>query len=225
LSGFVYIWFDSGKSKKQDEYRKYYIGCHWGTEDDGYICSSNWMRDAYKRRPQDFKRKILARVSSREELLEKEYYFLQLIKHEEIGKRYYNLHREKQNYFGHSNKGKKCGPCSEETKKKIAKSNTGKIRTEEHRKHYSESGKGRLHTEEWKAENAKRLTKQWASGERKGHASTEESRRKQSEANKGKQFTIPTEESRAKQSKARKALWADPSFREKMAASRKSKKL
>ena len=40
--GFVYIWYD--KKRKM-----YYIGSHWGTDDDGYICSSNRMRDAYRR--------------------------------------------------------------------------------------------------------------------------------------------------------------------------------
>ena len=42
--GFIYIWYDNFR-------KMYYIGRHWGTEDDGYICSSNRMRDAYRRRP------------------------------------------------------------------------------------------------------------------------------------------------------------------------------
>ncbi len=53
--GFVYIWRD--KKRKM-----YYIGVHWGTENDGYICSSNRMRNVYKRRPTDFKRRVLARI-------------------------------------------------------------------------------------------------------------------------------------------------------------------
>jgi hypothetical protein len=164
-----------------------------------------------------------------------------MIKPEEIKLRYYNLRTTSNEiwlkYPEHiktmgqkisaAKKGKSTGPCTEETRQKIIIATKGvkKTYTEESYQRLLNSQKGRLHTEEWKEENSQRLTKQWASGERKGHASTEESRRKQSEANKGKQFTIPTEESRAKQSKARKALWADPSFREKMAASRKSKKL
>lgn len=39
--GFVYIWRDK-------KHNRYYIGCHWGTTDDGYICSSPWMKQAYK---------------------------------------------------------------------------------------------------------------------------------------------------------------------------------
>ena len=53
--GFVYIWRDKGKNR-------YYIGSHWGREDDGYICSSHWMRKSFKRRPLDFRRKILNRI-------------------------------------------------------------------------------------------------------------------------------------------------------------------
>lgn len=83
--GFVYIWFDVFR-------KMYYIGSHWGTENDGYICSSNRMRDAYRRRSIDFKRKIIVKVaSSKTDLLKKEYEYLSLIKEEELGKKYYNL--------------------------------------------------------------------------------------------------------------------------------------
>jgi hypothetical protein len=83
--GFVYLWFDR-------KHKRYYIGSHWGTENDGYICSSTWMRNAYKYRLEDFKRKIIARVySSKADLLKKEYEYLSLIKEEELGLKYYNL--------------------------------------------------------------------------------------------------------------------------------------
>jgi len=83
--GFVYIWYD--KKRKM-----YYIGSHWGTEDDGYICSSNRMRDAYRRRPKDFRRRILKRVyTSRQDLLIEEDSLLKKIKPEEIKIKYYNI--------------------------------------------------------------------------------------------------------------------------------------
>lgn len=82
--GFVYIWRDR-------KHKRYYIGCHWGTEDDGYICSSRWMRNSYKRRPKDFTRKIISRVSDRVDLLDEEYKWLNKISPDELGKRYYNL--------------------------------------------------------------------------------------------------------------------------------------
>ena len=89
--GFVYIWYDRKR-------KMFYIGCHWGTEDDGYICSSNRMRDAYRRRPQDFKRRILKRVDDRKLLLELEHEWLSLIKKDDLGVKYYNLRKHQ---WGH----------------------------------------------------------------------------------------------------------------------------
>lgn len=83
--GFVYIWFDR-------KYKRYYIGSHWGSEDDGYVCSSRWMRKSYSRRPNDFKRRILTRIyTCKKDMFELEYYFLSMIKKSEIKIRYYNL--------------------------------------------------------------------------------------------------------------------------------------
>lgn len=164
--GFIYIWFDC-------KHKMYYIGCHWGTIDDGYICSSNRMRDAYRRRPQDFKRRILKRNIERCTLLAEEHKWLQLIKKEDIGSKYYNLHTK---HFGHwanqecSNKTvreklseaskklhqdpeyknkylegrKKMPPQTQEQIDRRAKSNTGKKRTEETKRKISESNKGRV---------------------------------------------------------------------------------
>ena len=65
---------------------------HWGTENDGYICSSTWMLQAYKLRSIDFKRRILERVyTNRKELYEREKYWISFIKDSEIKTRYYNL--------------------------------------------------------------------------------------------------------------------------------------
>jgi len=82
--GFVYIWYD--KKRKM-----YYIGCHWGTEDDGYVCSSNRMRNAYKRRPGDFRRRIIGKFDNKIEMLINENEWLTLIGKENLGKKYYNL--------------------------------------------------------------------------------------------------------------------------------------
>ena len=85
MSGFIYVWRDK-------KHNRYYVGSHWGSEDDGYICSSTWMRNAYKRRPRDFKRRIIARIeSSRNDLLIEEYRWLQMIEKEDLGKKFYNL--------------------------------------------------------------------------------------------------------------------------------------
>jgi hypothetical protein len=87
--GFVYIWRDR-------KHNRYYIGAHWGREDDGYVCSSTWMKNAYKRRPNDFKRRILkTNIQSRDDMFEEEYRWLSMIKLCEIKKRYYNIHVNK----------------------------------------------------------------------------------------------------------------------------------
>ena len=91
--GFVYIWYDTFK-------QKYYIGCHWGTEDDGYICSSTWMRNAYRKRKHDFKRRIISRIyTNRKDLFEEEFKWLSLIKDEELRNRYYNISRVHPNHW------------------------------------------------------------------------------------------------------------------------------
>jgi hypothetical protein len=90
--GFVYIWYDR-------KHKRFYIGCHWGEETDRYICSSKWMNRSYKRRPQDFRRKILSRImTNKTDLLDEEYRWLSKIKKEELGKRYYNV---RNHHTGH----------------------------------------------------------------------------------------------------------------------------
>ena len=111
--GFVYIWFDK-------KHQRFYIGCHWGTEDDGYVCSSRWMRKAYKRRPEDFKRRILCKINNRDDLFDEEYKWLQQIKSKELGKRYYNITKHKHNHsmLNEENKNNMAQKISETLKKK-----------------------------------------------------------------------------------------------------------
>ena len=91
-TGFIYIWYDK-------KHKRYYIGCHMGEENDGYICSSTWMKIGYKKRCVDFKRKILERNILRENLYEREAYWLSMIKKEELGKKYYNLSNVKKGHW------------------------------------------------------------------------------------------------------------------------------
>ena len=91
--GFVYLWFDI-------KHRRFYVGCRWGNENDGYVCSSNWMNQGYKHRPHDFKRRILSKIyTNRQDLLAEEYRWLSMIKKDELGKRYYNLHNHHFNHW------------------------------------------------------------------------------------------------------------------------------
>jgi hypothetical protein len=124
--GFVYIWFDK-------KHKRFYIGSHWGTEDDGYVCSSRWMRKSYKRRSDDFKRRIVSKIdSSRTKLLEKEYQWLQLIDDSQLGKRYYNLTKHQNGHWStNSEKVLSVGQKISVAKKGCKSWNKGKSMPEE----------------------------------------------------------------------------------------------
>lgn len=88
--GFVYLWLDK-KTKK------YYIGSHLGSIDDGYPGGGTLFRRAFKKRPNDFKRRIIYyhTNTNRQELYDiEEEILVKYVKFEELGKRYYNLKRK-----------------------------------------------------------------------------------------------------------------------------------
>jgi hypothetical protein len=197
--GFVYIWYD--KKRKM-----FYIGCHWGSVDDGYICSSNRMRDAYRRRPQDFKRKILvSKIFSRENTIEEEHKWFSYIKEEELGKKYYNLRKHKWGHWStdESSKltvGQKIS-ASPLRNQRISEANKGKIVSEETKQKLREANKKQFEDIE-QIELRKRKTKElWADPEyrrkqiekKKGKKDSEETKMKKSLAmigkNKGKKFS------------------------------------
>lgn len=79
MSGFVYVWLDR-------KHGRYYVGSHWGTEDDGYVCSSKWMKQAYSRRPSDFRRRVVSRIdTTKRDLREEELRWLRMIRPDELG--------------------------------------------------------------------------------------------------------------------------------------------
>ena len=144
--GFVYIWRDNKKGK-------YYIGCRWGDINDGYICSSNWMLKTYKRRPNEFKRRILkTNILCRKQLLLEEYCWLSMIKEEELGKKYYNLHNHHFKHWSINEQsrltiGEKIS-ASPNRSKNISKALTGLKRSEETKKKISESLTGGTQSDE-----------------------------------------------------------------------------
>jgi hypothetical protein len=170
--GFVYIWYDI-------KHKRYYIGCHWGTTTDGYICSSNWMRDAYNRRPENFRRRILKTDLSREQMYIEEQRYLDMIKPNEIKIRYYNLNIKNGNPWhqypesvktigqkiSFSKTGKSV-PAPPERGAKISAVKKGKPLTEQH-KAALRGIKKKPHTEEWKLANSIRMKDQWSNGSRK----------------------------------------------------------
>lgn len=139
--GFVYIWFDR-------KHRRFYIGSHWGSVDDGYVCSSSWMKQAYKRRPQDFRRRILKRNIPRADILNEEQRWLNMIPEQALGIKYYNLNGnclyhwtadpQKRLTVGQkiskANKGRVvtwAKPCSAEQKQKLSELWKGKPKQHE----------------------------------------------------------------------------------------------
>jgi hypothetical protein len=196
--GFVYIWFD--KKRKM-----YYIGAHWGTINDGYICSSNRMRDAYRRRPDDFKRRILTMIyTNRKDVFDEEHRFLSMIKKEELGKKYYNLHIK---YLDHW--------LNDEIKTKSA---IEKIKKAHKGKHFSPSTefkkgqsvspqtqfvKGQITWNKGKTDIYSEETKRLMSEKKKGKSLSKETQfvKGQTPWNKGKTFS---EETKRKMSEARK---------------------
>lgn len=96
---FIYIWFNRVK-------KKFYIGKHYGSVNDGYICSSKMMLIDYNRNPEHFKRRILEFVDDIDgfQMLKAELKWLNLIPDEQLGKKYYNL---KNKNFGNTRGHKK----------------------------------------------------------------------------------------------------------------------
>lgn len=196
--GFVYIWYDK-------KHKRFYIGSHWGTETDGYICSSRWMRKAYKRRPQDFKRRIVCLCSTKKLVLEEEQRWLNMIKIEEYGKKYYNIDKVVKNpWWQHDNK------ISKSISQKISESHKnnpnwgswakGKIVSDETREKLRQINFGKNHSEETKekcrsykhTEEAKKKISETG----KGRKHSEETKKKLSEFHKGKQYHVLSEEAR-----------------------------
>ena len=149
--GFVYIWYDR-------KHKRFYVGSHWGNEDDGYVCSSTWMIAAYARRPKDFKRRILTRVNDRKALREEEFRWLSFIKPHELKTRYYNL------------KTKACETWPEKSRLRVAKlkEETGYAFTPEHREALAAAQLGKVQSDESKAKRSESLRKAHAEGRHTG---------------------------------------------------------
>lgn len=175
--GFVYLWFDK-------KHKRYYVGSHWGSETDGYVCSSSWMKKSHKYRPKDFKRKIIKRIyTNKIDLHEEEHRYLQMIKLSEIkphndNPRYYNLTISAKNLWhkyddkiktigqkiSESKKGKNIGPRDPSVGAKISAAKKGKQFSEEHKKKLSEAKIGTKQTDEQKAKRSLSMSQQWADG-------------------------------------------------------------
>ncbi len=188
--GFVYIW----KDRKR---KMYYIGSHWGTECDGYVCSSNRMRKAYRRRPSDFTRRILEKTETREELLIIENRWLEMAA-KKNKKKFYNLNFSTTNNLWWHTKESRLSVGQKISEKNrsnpdFGKWNIGKTISEEQKKKISESTsvamkehyKQNPRTEEYRkriSENTKRLQREKKIGMH-GKCHTDETKQKMRDNN------------------------------------------
>jgi hypothetical protein len=175
--GFVYIWRDR-------KHARYYIGSHWGTEDDGYVCSSFWMKQAYKLRPEDFRRRILFRIDDRILLRQKEEEWLRLIKPEELKERYYNLSLGGTGHWAsYPDKINNIG-------EKISYTTKQAMQRKDVRAKYLEGLKTRDNKSSDPEVRRKRSTSMM--GKNKGNKHSEEFKRKMSEFRRGKKMSEET---------------------------------
>lgn len=208
--GFVYIWRDR-------KHKRYYLGSHWGSKEDGYICSSTWMKNSYKRRGDDFKRRVIAIVkTNKADLLKEEERWLQMMGQEEIGKKYYNLKRTAAHWSSSADKSKSVGDkisraLTGRRRPDISKALTGRVVvsrkspkpfSEEHKRKLSAAGLGRVFSEETKIKISKSNTGQQRSDEFKakrseinkaihtGSKRSEETKKKMSEAHKARHSKV-----------------------------------
>ena len=196
-SGFIYVWFDK-------KHKRYYVGSHWGSPNDGYICSSTWMRNAYKTRPDDFKRRIVAVVTTNKfDLHEEEHRWLQMMKPSELkGARYYNVCNTVKNAW-HKYEGT-------DTYQRLSESATNRWSDEDKRRKQSESlkkaykegrhtgTKGKPTPEDRKKKLSESAKKAWSTGvDRPNHKAATQS-----------------DEFRKKRSEYMKKLWAERKAKE-----------
>ena len=138
VSGFVYRWFDTSNGM-------YYVGCHKGSTDDGYIGSGTYFLKAYNKRPEAFVREVLYEG---EHFAELEEFILQELNASQDKLSYnltnacrgqYEYTSEIKEKIGKAHKGK---VTSEATKRKMSAAAKGVPKSEKHRKAVSESLKG-----------------------------------------------------------------------------------
>lgn len=138
VSGFVYRWFDTSNGM-------YYIGCHKGDVNDGYIGSGTYFLKAHNKRPEAFVREVLYEG---EHFAELEEFILQELNASQDKLSYnltnacrgqYEYTSEIRQKLGRVHRGK---VTSEATKRKMSIAAKGKPKSAEHRKAVSESLKG-----------------------------------------------------------------------------------
>jgi hypothetical protein len=116
---FVYCWTDKSTNKL-------YIGSHKGSIEDGYVCSSKYMLEEYKKRPDDFTRQIIAQGN----ILDIRKLEAKILKsvNAKVNEDFYNRHNNDGFYFD----GWSSNTMTEEHKKNIGKATKGRKISLEH---------------------------------------------------------------------------------------------
>lgn len=154
---FVYCWTDHATNKL-------YIGWHKGSVDDGYICSSKYMKEQYIQRPHDFTRQIVA-AGTTDDMINFETVLLRS-SNAKSDDQFYNMHNNGPNFVHNQ-------PHTEETKRKLKQA---------HKKR-TKYARGWKFTEEQKKNHKAGLRNYWdnlSQEERKKAALSRESDKKKS---------------------------------------------
>jgi hypothetical protein len=164
INSFVYCWTDL-------ENNKLYIGSHKGDENDGYICSSKLMLKEYKKRPKTFIREIIAKGDYK--TIRNFESVLLITLNAAIDDNFYNLHNSDGKFY--------CSGHSDESKKKMSKSQKGRKHSEETKSRMSDSMKNKKH-KSYYGRPMKEETKQKIIDSNKGRKASEETKNKMREA-------------------------------------------
>ena len=143
---FVYCWTNT-------ENNKLYVGWHKGSPDDGYVCSSKYMKEDYIKNPNVFVRQIIAEGTT-DDMIALESALLDAANAKDDDS-YYNMSNGRTGWYvrekteehkkniSKSNIGKHSKSLSVEHKEKIRTKMKERVLSEDHKKKIGEKTKAR----------------------------------------------------------------------------------
>lgn len=179
MTSFVYIWEDT-------KYGMKYIGAHKGTPDDGYVSSSKSFMEIYEKRPQDFKRVIVANCDTFENALHQEALLCKAVGAAQ-NPEYYNLHNGDGKFFSTNIKYRA---------RRISEGKKGKPITEAQRLGYIKAAASRKAKDHGWWSRGKKYSAEHREKLRQSHLGiipSDETRQKKSEINKMKGIKPPNQ--------------------------------